>query len=49
VHKDVHIAPDERYVALYELAAECPGMSLDELAKQACEFFGRLRPGKHIP
>ncbi|MZG19780.1 DUF3320 domain-containing protein, partial [Streptomyces sp. SID5914] len=48
VRKVVHIAPDERYVALYELAAECPGMSQDELIKQACEFFGWRRTGKDI-
>ncbi|MFC7909440.1 DUF3320 domain-containing protein [Streptomyces nigra] len=46
--KVVHIAPAERYVALYELAVECPGMSVDELIKQACEFFGWRRTGKDI-
>lgn len=48
VRKVTHIAPAERYVALYELAAECPGMSEDELIKQACEFFGWRRTGKDI-
>lgn len=48
VRKVVHIAPAERYVALAELAAECPGMSRDELIKQACEFFGWRRMGKDI-
>ncbi|MFE7857232.1 DUF3320 domain-containing protein [Streptomyces sp. NPDC057403] len=46
--KVVHIAPMERHLALYELTAECPGMSLDELIKQACEFFGWRRTGKDI-
>ncbi|WP_415941160.1 DUF3320 domain-containing protein [Streptomyces sp. 067-1] len=48
VRKVVHIAPEERYVALCELAAECPGMSQDELIKQACDFFGWRRIGKDI-
>jgi hypothetical protein len=48
VRKVVHIAPAERHVALCELAAECPGMSEDELIKQACEFFGWRRTGKDI-
>ncbi|MET9818949.1 DUF3320 domain-containing protein [Streptomyces sp. NPDC006355] len=48
VRKVVHIAPAERYVALAELAAECPGMSRDELIKLACEFFGWRRTGKDI-
>lgn len=48
VRKIMHIAPAERYVALYELAAECPGMSHEELIKQACEFFGWRRMGKDI-
>jgi hypothetical protein len=48
VRKVVHIAPAERYVALTALAAECPGMSRDELIKQACEFFGWRRMGKDI-
>ncbi|MFF5018025.1 DUF3320 domain-containing protein [Streptomyces sp. NPDC001165] len=46
--KIVHIAPAERHLALYELTAECPGMSEDELIKQACEFFGWRRTGKDI-
>ncbi|MFJ8729504.1 DUF3320 domain-containing protein [Streptomyces bauhiniae] len=46
--KVVHIAPGERHVALYELAAECPGMTEDELIKQTCEFFGWRRTGKDI-
>ncbi|MGW1165168.1 DUF3320 domain-containing protein [Streptomyces sp. NPDC002550] len=46
--KILHIAPAERHRALYELAAECPGMSEDELIKQACEFFGWRRTGKDI-
>ncbi|MEU0202786.1 MULTISPECIES: DUF3320 domain-containing protein [unclassified Streptomyces] len=48
VRKVVHIAPAERHVALAELAAECPGMSRDELIKLACEFFGWRRTGKDI-
>ncbi|GAB1334982.1 hypothetical protein ACE1SV_15720 [Streptomyces sp. E-15] len=46
--KVVHIAPAERHLALYELAVECPGMTEDELIKQACEFFGWRRTGKDI-
>ncbi|WP_048910293.1 DUF3320 domain-containing protein [Streptomyces sp. NRRL WC-3744] len=46
--KVVHIAPAERHLALYELAVECPGMTQDELIKQACEFFGWRRIGKDI-
>ncbi len=37
------IAPGERQLALSELAAECPGMSQDELIRLACEFFGWRR------
>ncbi|MER7830350.1 DUF3320 domain-containing protein [Streptomyces sp. NPDC095602] len=44
----VQIAPAERRLALYELAAECPGMSEDELIKQTCEFFGWRRTGRDI-
>ncbi|MFF8827994.1 DUF3320 domain-containing protein [Streptomyces sp. NPDC015131] len=43
-----HIAPAERTLALWELAAECPGMSDEELMKQACEFFGWRRLGSDI-
>ncbi|MFG3195726.1 DUF3320 domain-containing protein [Streptomyces sp. NPDC048208] len=46
--KVVHIAPGERHVALYGLAAECPGLTEDELIKLACEFFGWRRTGKDI-
>ncbi|MFC9277590.1 DUF3320 domain-containing protein [Streptomyces collinus] len=46
--KVVHVAPAERHLALYELAAECPGMSEDELIKLAAEFFGWRRTGKDI-
>ncbi|MFJ5305660.1 DUF3320 domain-containing protein [Streptomyces sp. NPDC088350] len=46
--KAAHIAPAERQLALYELAAECPGMSRDELVRQACEFFGWRRAGRDI-
>ncbi|MFI2372128.1 DUF3320 domain-containing protein [Streptomyces sp. NPDC018833] len=46
--KVTYIAPAERYLALCELAAECPGMSEDELIKQACDFFGWRRIGKDI-
>ncbi|MFI8345887.1 DUF3320 domain-containing protein [Streptomyces sp. NPDC085596] len=46
--KVVHIAPGERHVVLHELAAECPGMTEDELIKQTCEFFGWRRTGKDI-
>lgn len=42
------IAPAERQLALSELAAECPGMSQDELIRQACEFFGWRRTGADI-
>ncbi|WP_236576441.1 DUF3320 domain-containing protein [Streptomyces sp. HF10] len=44
----IQIAPAERRLALYELAAECPGMPEDELIKQACEFFGWRRTGRDI-
>ena len=43
-----HIAPAERRLALQELAAECPGMSREELLRQACEFFGWKRLGPDI-
>ncbi|MEU5728869.1 MULTISPECIES: DUF3320 domain-containing protein [Streptomyces] len=43
-----HIAPAERRLALRELAAECPGMSRDELLRQACDFFGWRRLGQDI-
>jgi hypothetical protein len=46
--KILYIAPGERHLALCELAAECPGMSEDELVKQACDFFGWRRIGKDI-
>lgn len=46
--KVTYIAPAERHLALCELAAECPGMSEDELIKQACEFFGWGRTGREI-
>ncbi|MFC7968162.1 DUF3320 domain-containing protein [Streptomyces cinereoruber] len=46
--KVVHIAPAERTLALWELAAECPGMSDEELMKQVCEFFGWRRLGPDI-
>ncbi|MFI7082451.1 DUF3320 domain-containing protein [Streptomyces anulatus] len=42
------IAPAERQLALSELAAECPGMSQNELIRQACEFFGWRRTGADI-
>ncbi|MEU4178030.1 hypothetical protein [Streptomyces sp. NPDC026589] len=42
------IAPAERQLALRELAAECPGMSQDELIREACEFFGWRRTGADI-
>ncbi|PVC84821.1 DUF3320 domain-containing protein [Streptomyces sp. CS090A] len=42
------IAPAERRLALTELAVECPGMSQDELIRQACEFFGWRRTGADI-
>lgn len=48
VRKVTYIAPVERQLALCELAAECPGMSQDELIKQACEFFGWRRMGSDI-
>ncbi|MBW1597415.1 DUF3320 domain-containing protein [Streptomyces sp. JJ38] len=44
----IQIAPAERRLALYELAAECPGMSEDELIKQTSEFFGWKRTGRDI-
>ncbi|WP_145903165.1 DUF3320 domain-containing protein [Kitasatospora viridis] len=37
------IAPEERRLALRELVVECPGMSEDEVIRQACEFFGWRR------
>ncbi|MCX4584991.1 DUF3320 domain-containing protein [Streptomyces sp. NBC_01481] len=46
--KVTYIAPEERHLALCELASECPGMSQDELIKQACDFFGWRRMGKDI-
>ncbi|NYI03502.1 DUF3320 domain-containing protein [Allostreptomyces psammosilenae] len=46
--KFAHIAPAERRLALYELAAECPGMSQEELVRQACEFFGWRRVTKDV-
>ncbi|MFF3733615.1 DUF3320 domain-containing protein [Streptomyces sp. NPDC002476] len=46
--KVTYIAPAERQLALSELAAECPGMTQDELIKQACEFFGWRRMGADI-
>lgn len=46
--KAAHIAPAERQLALYELAAECPGMSRDELVRHAGEFFGWRRMGRDI-
>ncbi|MER7913578.1 DUF3320 domain-containing protein [Streptomyces sp. NPDC096068] len=46
--KVVHVAPEERYLVLYELAAECPGMTQDELVKQVSEFFGWRRTGRDI-
>ncbi|MFI1383025.1 DUF3320 domain-containing protein [Embleya sp. NPDC020886] len=46
--KAAHIAPAERQLALYELAAECPGMSREELVRHACEFFGWRRMGRDI-
>lgn len=44
----VQIAPAERRLALYELAAECPGMSEDELIRLTCDFFGWRRMGRDI-
>ncbi|MEU9142918.1 DUF3320 domain-containing protein [Streptomyces sp. NPDC048349] len=46
--KVTHVAPAERQTALAELAAECPGMSLDELMRQGREFFGWKRMGDDI-
>ncbi|MDX2701563.1 DUF3320 domain-containing protein [Streptomyces sp. PA03-6a] len=46
--KAAHIAAAERQLALYELAAECPGMSRDELIREACDFFGWRRIGRDI-
>ncbi|MGA5554607.1 DUF3320 domain-containing protein [Streptomyces lavendulocolor] len=46
--KVLHIAPAERTLALWELAAECPGMSDEELMKQVCDFFGWRRLGPDI-
>lgn len=46
--KAAHVAPVERRLALFELAAECPGMSRDELIRHACEFFGWRRAGRDI-
>ncbi|MCZ7416826.1 DUF4011 domain-containing protein [Streptomyces sp. WMMC897] len=44
----IQIAPAERRLALYALAAECPGMSEEELIKQTCQFFGCKRMGRDI-
>ena len=46
--KVAHIPAVERQLALVELAAECPGMSDEELFKQACDFFGWRRLGPEI-
>ncbi|WP_251061084.1 DUF3320 domain-containing protein [Streptomyces sp. ISL-100] len=46
--KAAHIAPVERQLALYELAAECPSMSRDELVRHTGEFFGWRRMGRDI-
>ncbi|MGW1324756.1 DUF3320 domain-containing protein [Streptomyces antibioticus] len=46
--KAAHIAPVERQLAVYELAAECPGTSRDELVRHAGEFFGWRRTGRDI-
>ncbi|MFR9795181.1 DUF3320 domain-containing protein [Streptomyces sp. MS06] len=46
--KAAHIAPIERQLALYELAAECPGVSRDELVRHTGEFFGWRRMGRDI-
>ncbi|MGR4883770.1 DUF3320 domain-containing protein [Streptomyces sp. LARHCF249] len=46
--KVTHVAPVERQAVLAELAAECPGMSLDELMRQGREFFGWKRMGDDI-
>ncbi|MET9373897.1 DUF3320 domain-containing protein [Streptomyces sp. NPDC002992] len=46
--KVTYIAPAERQLALYEIAAECPGMSEEELIKQVREFFGWRRMGGDI-
>ncbi|GAA2490393.1 hypothetical protein GCM10010406_28150 [Streptomyces thermolineatus] len=43
-----HTAPAERRLALHELAAECPGMSRDELVRCTCEFFGWKRLTKDV-
>jgi hypothetical protein len=48
VRKVLHVAPAERRLALWELAAECPGMSAEELMKQTCDFFGWRRLGPDI-
>ncbi|MDT3395390.1 DUF3320 domain-containing protein [Streptomyces sp. B1866] len=46
--KCAHVPPPERHLALRELAAECPGMSRDELIRQTCDFFGWKRLGPDI-
>ncbi|WP_327188459.1 DUF3320 domain-containing protein [Streptomyces xinghaiensis] len=46
VRKFAHVAPDERQLALYELAAECPGMTGEELVRQTCDYFGWRRVTK---
>lgn len=48
IRKAAHIAPAERQLVLRELAAECPGMTHDELIRHACEFFGWRRRGTDI-
>lgn len=46
--KVAHIPPAERQLVLVQLAAECPGMSSEELLKQVCEFFGWKQLGSNI-
>ncbi|MEB8339423.1 DUF3320 domain-containing protein [Streptomyces endophyticus] len=46
--KAAHIPSTERQLVLAELAAECPGMTEEELLKQACVFFGWKRLGPDI-
>jgi very-short-patch-repair endonuclease len=46
--KVTQVPSAERRLALHELAAECPGMSGEELLRMACDFFGWGRLGTDI-
>jgi very-short-patch-repair endonuclease len=48
VRKVAQVAPVERRFVLVRLAAECPGMTAEELLLQVREFFGWKRMGTDI-